>query len=159
VRWRAVHSAGVIDGRDLGQVMASCATTGTRMPVLLALHIVMKVADALAYVHEAGNLGVVHRDVSPSNVRLSWQGEVKLIDFGIARAAAQTGLTQMGQRSGDRNTWPRTPRRQGGVARFRCLRLGVVLWELLAGRPYLSEGKMRLVTDYNSDVSEDLALA
>jgi len=70
------------------------------MPVLLALHIVMKVADALAYVHEAGNLGVVHRDVSPSNVRLSWQGEVKLIDFGIARAAAQTGLTQMGQTVG-----------------------------------------------------------
>jgi tetratricopeptide (TPR) repeat protein len=149
-----------IDGRDLGQVMASCATTGTRMPVLLALHIVMKVADALAYVHEAGNLGVVHRDVSPSNVRLSWQGEVKLIDFGIARAAAQTGLTQMGQTVGRPKYM--APELLEGRAASRAsdvYALGVVLWELLAGRPYLTEGKMRLVTDYNSDVSEDLALA
>jgi predicted Ser/Thr protein kinase len=149
-----------IDGRDLGQAMASCAATGTRMPVLLALHIVMKVAEALAYVHDLGNLGVVHRDVSPSNVRLSWQGDVKLIDFGIARAAAQTGLTQMGQTVGRRKYMAPELLKGGAASRASDVyALGVVLWELLAGRPYLAEGKAGSTVDCNPEVSEDLALA
>lgn len=148
-----------IDGRDLGQVMASCAATGTRMPVALALHIVMEVAGALAYVHEVGKLGVVHRDVSPSNVRLSWQGDVKLIDFGIARAAAQIGLTQMGQTVG-RPKYMAPELLKGGAASRASdvYALGVVLWELLAGRPYTTEGKVCSVAEHNPEVSEGLAL-
>ena len=149
-----------IDGRDLGQAMASCATAGTRMPVWLALHIVMEVAEALAYVHDVGNLGVVHRDVSPSNVRLSWQGDVKLIDFGIARAAAQSSLTQTGHTVGRPKYMAPELLKDGTASRASDVySLGVVLWELLAGRPYLTEGKVCSVADHNPKVSEDLALA
>jgi tRNA A-37 threonylcarbamoyl transferase component Bud32 len=137
-----------VDGKDLGQVMASCATSGPGMPASVALHIVMKVAKTLACVQEAGNMGVVHREVSPANVRLSWQGDVKLLDFGIARAVAQTALTQTGQAVG-RPRYMAPELLQGGAASLASdvYALGVVLWELLAGRPYPVGGPVYSVVD------------
>jgi hypothetical protein len=144
-----------IAGRDLGQLLASCASGGTRLPVPVAMHIVVQVAEALAYVHDAGNLGVVHRDVSPSNVRLSWQGEVKLIDFGIARAAAQAGLTQNGQSVG-RPKYMAPELLAGGQATRATdvYALGVVLWEMLTGRSF-GDGKGTLRAS-NPEVADGL---
>src|SRR5579863_950162 len=80
----------LVDGWDLGRVLHRAATAGVRLPRELALYITAEVCRALAYAHSKTEgqtpLGIVHRDVSPHNILLSEQGEVKLTDFGIAKA-------------------------------------------------------------------------
>jgi serine/threonine protein kinase len=80
----------LVDGWDLGRVLHRAATAGVRLPRELALHVTAEVCRALAYAHSKTEgqkpLGIVHRDVSPHNILLSDQGEVKLTDFGIAKA-------------------------------------------------------------------------
>ncbi|HEY6050090.1 MAG TPA: serine/threonine-protein kinase [Thermoanaerobaculia bacterium] len=80
-----------VDGRDLGLVLARCRERKIFLPVPFALYIVRRVLDALAYAHEAHgptgmHLNIVHCDVSPSNLFISRLGEIKLGDFGIAKA-------------------------------------------------------------------------
>jgi serine/threonine protein kinase len=80
----------LVDGWDLGRVLHRAATAGVRLPRELALHVTAEICRALAYAHSKTDgqtpLGIVHRDVSPHNILLSDQGEVKLTDFGIAKA-------------------------------------------------------------------------
>jgi serine/threonine-protein kinase len=80
----------LVDGWDLGRVLHRGAAAGVRLPRELALHVTAEVCRALAYAHGKADgqtpLGIVHRDVSPHNILLSEQGEVKLTDFGIAKA-------------------------------------------------------------------------
>jgi serine/threonine-protein kinase len=80
----------LVDGWDLGRVLHRTAAAGVRLPRELSLHITAEVCRALSYAHSKTDgekpLGIVHRDVSPHNVLLSEQGEVKLTDFGIAKA-------------------------------------------------------------------------
>jgi serine/threonine protein kinase len=68
-----------------------------------AAPLIRQAADALAAAHGAG---IVHRDVKPSNILVTPDGEVKLSDFGIARAEADASLTQTGLVTGSRRTWP-----------------------------------------------------
>jgi serine/threonine protein kinase len=126
-----------LEGRTVTQVVSAAQGAGEHMPVHLAIHIVREVARALAYAHRAEGGGVIHRDVSPHNIMLTFSGEVRLIDFGIARAPTDPSLTQDGLVIGKESyTAPELPR--GGVADRRAdtYSLGVVLWELLAGQPF-----------------------
>jgi serine/threonine protein kinase len=80
-----------IGGRDLTQVLRRCQETNKRIPVPHAVWIAARIAEGLHFAHalkdvEGRPLNIVNRDVSPSNVRLSFDGEVKLLDFGIAQA-------------------------------------------------------------------------
>ena len=80
-----------INGVDLGHLMAQLASKGQRLPVELAVFIASRVARGLAYAHaktdEDGNpLGIVHHDVHPRNIMIAFEGDVKLTDFGIAKA-------------------------------------------------------------------------
>src|SRR5690349_22910071 len=80
-----------IGGRDLTQVLRRCQESQQRIPVPHAVYIAARIAEGLAFAHTlvAANgqpLNIVNRDVSPSNVRLSYDGDVKLLDFGIAQA-------------------------------------------------------------------------
>ncbi len=82
-----------VDGRDLAQIVRRCQERGITLPVDFAVYLGVTLLDALAYAHGASGptgkpLNVVHCDVSPSNLFISRTGEIKLGDFGIARARA-----------------------------------------------------------------------
>ena len=80
-----------IGGRDLTQVLRKCQETQQRIPVPHAVYIAARIAEGLHFAHtlqgpDGRTLNIVNRDVSPSNVRMSYDGDVKLLDFGIAQA-------------------------------------------------------------------------
>jgi len=80
-----------IGGKDLTQVLRRCQETHQRIPVPHAMYITAQTALGLHYAHtladaEGRPLTIVNRDVSPSNIRVSYEGEVKMLDFGIAQA-------------------------------------------------------------------------
>jgi serine/threonine protein kinase len=91
-----------INGRDVERlVRRHVETFGRSLPVQVAFYILHEVLDALAYAHartdQAGkSLGIVHRDVSPGNILVSLSGEVKLSDFGIAKAEGRVSRTDVG---------------------------------------------------------------
>jgi serine/threonine-protein kinase len=83
-----------VEGRDLLKTLAACARKKIGFPTELALYIVMEVLKGLDYAHnlrspDGQHLGIIHRDVSPSNVLLGFAGGVKIADFGIAKAATR----------------------------------------------------------------------
>jgi serine/threonine protein kinase len=80
-----------IGGKDLTQILRRCQESNQRIPVPHACFITAKMSEGLHYAHtrsdaEGRPLNIVNRDVSPSNVRISYDGDVKLLDFGIAQA-------------------------------------------------------------------------
>ncbi len=94
-----------VDGLDVLALLRECARAQIRLPADLAALIARDVLDALDYAHHATDtrgrpLGIIHRDISPGNVLLSWRGDVKLTDFGIARAAERRHKTEAGTLKG-----------------------------------------------------------
>jgi serine/threonine-protein kinase len=135
-----------VDGADLA-TLARAEPLETRLALLVA----KRVALALAYVHAAADargmpLGLVHRDVSPQNVLVSRSGEVKLGDFGIAKATRRADTTQANLRRGKYAYMsPEHVAREPLAARSDQFGLGVMLYELLVGRrPF--DGESPLIT-------------
>jgi serine/threonine protein kinase len=130
----------LITGRNLREVLRHCGVTTGPMPVQFALNILNQVCDALDYAHnlcdETGQpLGIIHRDVSPSNVIVSETGVVKLIDFGIAKASGGGMQTMSGTLKGKFAYM--APEYIGGHidARADLFAVGVIAHELLTNRP------------------------
>jgi serine/threonine-protein kinase len=122
-----------VEGVDLSHVMRQFRPR--TLPVEFTAHIVRQVCDGLHYAHEYGGHGIVHRDVTPENVMISFDGDVKLVDFGIARSAVDGTLTNIGVVVGRREYVPPEvwegdrPDRRADI-----YGLGIVLWEVLTGR-------------------------
>lgn len=132
-----------VDGADLASLIRPGFQRGQRPPVELSLLIAEEIAVALDYVHrfcdDAGRpLGLVHRDISPSNILVSRSGEVKLADFGIAKATHLTEITRGNVRKGKYAYMsPEQVENQRLTAASDQFALGVTLMELCLGRrPY-----------------------
>jgi hypothetical protein len=129
-----------ISGRDVRQLLDRYRKRGEPMPLPQACAIAARVCDALDYAHRktdaAGNpLGIVHRDVSPQNVLVSFDGLVKLIDFGIAKAEKRLQQTQSGILKGKFSYMsPEQVRGELVDRRSDVFASGVLLWELICGR-------------------------
>ncbi len=133
----------LVRGRHLGRVVERARELGVRFGLPRAAQVGADVARALSYAHRLADggrpLGLVHRDVSPHNVLVSFEGEVKLADFGIARAMDRAGLTDPGTVKGKAAYMaPEQARGERVDARADVFSLGVVLWELCAGRRLFS---------------------
>jgi eukaryotic-like serine/threonine-protein kinase len=133
----------LVTGRNLREVLRHCGVTTGPMPVPIALNILNQICDALDYAHnlcdETGQpLGIVHRDVSPSNVIVSASGQAKLIDFGIAKASGGGMQTMSGTLKGKFAYM--APEYIGGRldARADLFAVGVIAHELLTNRPLFS---------------------
>ena len=128
-----------VDGRDLRAIQQSGRDLGVPLPVPLAVYVASKVASALDYAHrrrdaDGHELNIVHRDVSPQNILISYEGDIKLCDFGIAKAASKASKTQSGALKGKiqymspEQAWGKSIDRRSDL-----FSLGVVLHELLTG--------------------------
>jgi serine/threonine-protein kinase len=131
-----------VDGMDALGLLRACAHRRQRLPVRLAVHIACEVLDALDYSHsqrgpDGQPLGIVHRDVSPSNVFISRRGDVKLGDFGIARATEKQrqSKTQAGTLKGKYGYMAPEQVVGGEIdGRADLFAVGIVLSEMLMGR-------------------------
>jgi serine/threonine protein kinase len=130
----------LIEGVDLRHVLAHIAYSVGPMPVPLILSLMIQVCDALDYAHsfadETGRpLGIVHRDVSPSNVIVGRDGVVKIIDFGIAKASSATLFTASGTLKGKFSYMAPESLEGRTDARSDLFAVGALLYELLTARP------------------------
>jgi serine/threonine-protein kinase len=131
-----------VDGRDLHAVWNRCADKRVPFPVDIAVYIVKELCRGLAYAHAFEDLELVHRDVSPANVLLSFSGEVKLTDFGLATSVLKLEKTAPGIVYGKLSYLaPEQARRQRLDGRADIYAAGIILWELLTGRPLFPVGK------------------
>jgi eukaryotic-like serine/threonine-protein kinase len=133
-------------GKDLLQIQNRFRKLRLHMPVSMAAFIAAKMCEGLDYAHKKkdarGNpLHIVHRDVSPQNILVSYEGEIKLIDFGIAKAATRSSKTQAGVLKGKFGYM--SPEQVRGLPldrRSDLFALGTILYELLTGeRLFLGE--------------------
>ncbi|HEY0194757.1 MAG TPA: protein kinase, partial [Kofleriaceae bacterium] len=127
-----------VHGRDLRGIFDRCRQLGDTMAVAQACFLAMKVCEGLDYAHNKRDQGrplqLVHRDVSPQNILVSFEGEVKLIDFGVAKAASNGTPTQAGILKGKFGYM--SPEQVRGLPvdrRSDVFSCGIVLYELLTG--------------------------
>lgn len=129
-----------LDGDHLGTLIRAAGRMHHPPSPTLAAWVGLEVSRGLAYVHgltspEGQAMGLVHRDISPQNIFLCYTGEVKLLDFGIAKAIDRDEATRTGVLKGKiAYLSPEQVRHQPLDGRSDLFSLGIVLWELLAGR-------------------------
>ncbi|MDC0708523.1 serine/threonine-protein kinase [Stigmatella sp. ncwal1] len=128
-----------IHGDDVRRICKRAESLAHPLPVALACRIIIDACAGLDYAHKKVDplgkpLGIVHRDVSPQNILVSFEGEVKVVDFGIAKAADQATVTRSGVLKGKYSYM--SPEQAAGKrvdCRSDVFALGVVLYELLTG--------------------------
>jgi eukaryotic-like serine/threonine-protein kinase len=163
-----------LPGEDLRQLHDALTAAGIGVAPELAAHLIERVADALHFAHELTDetgapLHLVHRDVSPSNVIVTYDGQVKVVDFGIAKAATNGFQTGEGVMKGKLGYL--APEQFTGTAldrRTDVFGLGILLWELLtntrlfvresaaATMAAASQGIVPAISSYRDDVGPEL---
>jgi eukaryotic-like serine/threonine-protein kinase len=130
-----------VDGVDLKALMEWRRKINRRIPIAHSLYMVMEICKGLSYAHELLNpdtskpLGIVHRDISPPNVLISKQGEVKVVDFGLAKATSQIETTDPGVVKGKMSYLsPEAARGEDVDSAADIFAVGILLYEMLTGK-------------------------
>lgn len=146
-----------MDGLDLRDLLRRCARESVPLPIGVSLFIVREILRGLDYAHQAlvhteegeERVGIIHRDVSPSNVLISFEGEVKICDFGIARAHDEARDAAWSEAMVEGKAGYMSPEQANAEPldpRADVFAAGIILWELLAGRRlYRAEGDEALL--------------
>ena len=141
-----------VDGADLFQLMRRLSERDIDVPIDVATYVVQEICTGLDYAHRVCDsdgkpLEIIHRDVSPQNILLSSSGEVKLVDFGIAKATSRSLKTQAGVIKG--KYFYMSPEQAWGDPidqRTDVFSAGIILYEVLTGQMlYLEEDMQRLL--------------
>ncbi len=126
-----------ISGKDLKTIFERARRLGEKVSIPRICYILMKICEGLGHAHskkdaQGNDLNIVHRDVSPQNILISYEGEAKIIDFGIAKAQGKTSQTQVGILKGKFSYM--SPEQVRGLHidhRSDIFSLGIVLYEML----------------------------
>jgi eukaryotic-like serine/threonine-protein kinase len=129
-----------VDGADLKHVIDYRKKVGVPLPVEAAVFIATKICQGLAYAHELTTvdgrpLNIVHRDITPANVLITKHGEIKIVDFGLAKASSQLAESDAGVIKGKFGYL--APETVSGLAvdhRVDVFAVGIILWEMLSGQ-------------------------
>ncbi len=136
-----------VHGLDLVQVLARLRRAKTRLPIELACFVIAEALKGLDYAHRATDpngrpLNIIHRDFNPSNILLSFLGEVKVADFGIAKASKRNSKTMAGGLKGKMGYL--SPEQVDGTMeldhRSDLFTAGITFWEMLATKRMFSTG-------------------
>ncbi|HUJ25800.1 MAG TPA: serine/threonine-protein kinase [Myxococcales bacterium] len=180
-----IHDLGKVDdsyfiameylfGRDMRRVIPKCEQANIPFPVVYACKIASQALEGLYYAHQKTDsqgrpLGIVHRDVTPENIFVSFDGGVKLLDFGIAKAANQVEMTRAGEIKGKLSYM--SPEQCMGKpldSRSDIFSLGVVLYEWVTGFKLftgesdvavlrsITDGKIYKPSYFKADVPEQI---
>ncbi len=135
-----------VAGVDLSRVIDRVRQMESMVPLPIAVMLGQQICEALGYAHrkigaDGAVLGIVHRDVSPQNVMVSYEGEVKVIDFGLAKSTARSKHTMPSTVLGKLG-YMSPEQAKGEVVDHRSdiYSAGIVIWELIAGRPLFMGG-------------------
>ena len=163
-----------LDGQGLDRLLRSSAQSGTLLPPAIAVRMIADALEGLGYAHELTGfdgqpLGVVHRDVSPQNIFVAYNGVVKLLDFGIAKASSNVVETRTGVVKGKyAYIAPEQALGQHVDARADVWSMGVVLWECLTSRRLFKsvnelatlqetlQGEIKRPSTYNPEIPREL---
>lgn len=150
-----------VQGASLSELLIKLSQQGILLPPVLATHIMLKVAEALAFIHSFKDpmsqepLQIIHRDISPSNILLSFAGEVKLIDFGVAKYSAKTEQTQLGTIKG--KPFYMSPEQKRGLDltdKSDIFSFGIVFCEIIRGARFQHESAHSDHDDIRLNISE-----
>jgi len=129
-----------VDGADLKAIIERHKKQNQLVPIEEACLICVRICEGLAYAHELQDsngrrIGIVHRDMSPPNVLITRHGEVKIVDFGLAKANSQLEKSEPGIIKGKFSYLsPEAALGKPVDARTDIFAVGIILWEMLAGR-------------------------
>jgi serine/threonine protein kinase len=130
-----------VDGVDLKAVLDWRRRIGRRIPIAHSLYMALEICKGLSYAHDLPNpetgapMGIVHRDISPPNVLISKQGEVKVVDFGLAKATSQVEITDPGVVKGKMSYLsPEAARGEEVDSRADIFAVGILMYEMLTGK-------------------------
>lgn len=133
-----------IRGKTLHEVLCRARRLRRPVPIGIALFVARELLRALAYLHSAAGETAVHRDVAPSNVMLSYEGAVKLIDLGLAKVVdRRQKMTESHDVGQSRYMSPEQRNGHAADERSDLFPVGVMLWEMLTGRPLFKSGDDR----------------
>ena len=164
-----------IDGKTLHELMSQLQRERIELPIEMKCYLIAEAAQGLHFAHAFSDdssslsLGIVHRDVSPQNIMVSYSGEVKLLDFGIAKAFDSLDVTKTGTLKGKLAYMsPEQVREEPLDQRSDVFALGVVFYELISERRLfgghnvfeiarkIREGEVPTLTSPKGTVSKEL---
>lgn len=139
-------------GKDLRRILSKAEKKGMALGLEYGLYIASRICSGLEYAHNLKDfqgkpLQLIHRDISPQNILITYEGDVKIVDFGIAKAAARSTLTQAGMIKG--KVAYMSPEQAGGQAidyRSDIFSAGILLYELTTGKRLFQGETMEILS-------------